>query len=583
MNPAKQAASNVLLKLLMKSFKGELTSIAVFSAIVNVLMLSPTVYMLQVMDRVMLSKSEVTLLALSLLVLGLYAVQAFSDLVRSRIAVGAGLKFDAMVSDGLFDATFSRQLASSGIAPAQAFEDLMMIRQWLTGQAVFGFFDLPWAPVYLVVMFLLHPVLGWLTLIFMLVLALLAWWGNIVTKPLTKKASEEELELNAFVHKRLKNAEIVAAHGMVGNLFESWWGRQKVHLANQFRAGEVEGRFSIGSKEVRTFMQSLALGCGAVLAIRGEISVATMIAASLLTARATSPIDQIVSGWKGLTNVSSAYNRLNLLLAEALRVKRGVIDIGSPTQITLSLKKVSANAAGRSVPILNELNIEFRPSSISVIMGPSGAGKSTLARVMAGVWPSVEGEVELNHCSIDAIEKGSLGRLVGFLPQEIELFSGTVRENISRLGDSEPDQVIRAARLARIHDMILQLPKGYDTQVGEMGLKLSGGQRQLLALARAFYELPRLVILDEPNANLDEAGESSLAAALIELRNRGSTIIVVSHRQPVLAVADRLVVLRSGSVVFDGPVPKDRRELELHLVTENSPKNPRPILSDHNV
>lgn len=567
-------SNSALFWLILKHFKKELVAVAFFSALVNVLMLTPTLYMLQVMDRVMLSQSEITLLVLSLVMIAFYSVQAFSEVVRSRIVIGVGLKFDSIVSNGLFQATFNRQLAAKKNNPHQSFEDLMMIRQWLTGQAVFSFFDLPWAPIYLFVMFLLHPVLGAVTILFMVILALFAWWTYIATRSLDDKAAEDGVELNTFIHDRLRHAEVIESHGVVGNLFERWWRRQKEHLINQDHAYVVGQRFTLTSKEIRSFMQSLAIGVGALLAINGEITVATMIAASLLIARATAPVDQIASGWRGFSTIKSAFIRLNHLLNEIDVSEEEKVDIGKLERISVYLEDVSAGVEGRSNPILNKINLTLLPGSISVLMGPAGAGKSTLARVIANVWPSVKGRICVNEFEASQIDRQSLGRSVGFLPQEVELFSGSVKENIARMGAADPEEIIKAAKLLQIHDMVLRLPMGYDTQIGESGGYLSGGQRQLLGLARALFETPKLIILDEPNSNLDEGGEKVLSEALLKMKESGATVVVVAHRPSLLNIADRVIILNGGSVVYDNPPPANRDDLKKYLINQSFPKYP---------
>lgn len=555
-----------MVKLLVRTFKRELLAIGFFSAIVNVLMLSPTLYMLQVMDRVMLSRSELTLAVLSAIVLFLYGLQAYSEIVRSRLIIGVGLKFDAMVSDRLFEGEFQRQLSQLGAPSNQSFEDLMLIRQWLTGQAVFAVFDLPWAPIYIGVMYLLHPLLGFLALFFMAILLLFAWWTNRVTRPLIDEAAKEGLELNAFVYSKLRNAEVIEAHGMVKTLFRQWWENQRNHLLSQDRAGKVESYFTISSKEIRGLMQSLALTAGAILAINGEISAASMIAASLLISRATSPIDQIVSGWNGFVNVRSAYSRLAVLFDEGTQRRRPNFSANCHDDATISLENVSAFAPAGTAPILENLNIKFSPGEIHLVLGPSGAGKSTLGRVLAGVWPNLKGTVYFNGVDFNQVDRSSIGQCIGYLPQEIELFSGSVAGNIARLGQPIPSEVIRAAKLTGVHELMLQLPRGYDTEIGELGGLLSGGQRQRLALTRALYGNPKLVILDEPNANLDEGGEIALVEALAGLKERGATIVVISHRISLLDIANRVLMLEAGKLVYDG----DARRISDRLRSEVS-------------
>ena len=548
----------------LSQFRREIAVITVFSAVINVLMLSPTLYMLQVFDRVMISRSEITLLVLTLLVVFFYAVQAFSEIIRSRLIIGSGLRLDAALSEPVFRATFADQLRHSGRAPAQGFADLMTIRQWLTGHVVFAFFDLPWAPVYLVVMFMLHPMLGWLTILFILILAAFAWWTSRATSDLSEAAQKEGEELATFIHTKLRNAEVIEAHGMAPNLQRRWWKRQGQTLVLQAHANDVEERFSVSSKELRALMQSLALGAGAWLAIQGEISMGAMIAANLLMARATSPIDQIVGGWNSFINVRHSFLRLETLLkADTVPLRRE----RSPAydRVAISLRKVVARAPGRKDPILKSVSVEFPAGLIYAVVGSSGAGKSTLGKVLTGIWPQTEGQVLVNGVDIRALDRDELGPHLGYLPQDVELFAGSAGENIARMQTPDSDKVIEAAQLAGTHDMILRMPKGYDSPIGEGGAALSGGQRQRLALARAIYGDPRLIVLDEPNANLDEAGEEALVRALQAMKARGATIFLITHRPGVVDIADRIVLMADGHIAAYGDAATVREEMAARL------------------
>jgi len=531
-------------------FKRELWAIGIFSAVVNLLMLSPTLYMLQVLDRVMSSRSEITLLVLSVIVVFLFAVQGLCEMVRTRLIIGSGVRLDALLSGPVFRATFTDQLRRSGRAPVQAFSDMMVVRQWLTGQAVFAFFDLPWSPIYLAAMFMLHPMLGWLTIVFMVVLALFAWWTTVATRDPNEAAEDEERELNVFIHTKLRNAEAIEAHGMVPNLLKRWWQRQVVTLSLQAKAHGVDEAFVVSGKEIRVLMQSLALGAGALLVIDGELSIGAMVAATLLMARATSPIDQIVGGWRGFLNVRKSLGRIETLLA--LDTEQGTDAPSQPTQVAISLRNVVATAPGRSEPILKGLNADFPAGQIYAVLGNSGAGKSTLGKVLLGIWPQRSGDVLINGQPVESLDRDLLGPMIGYLPQEVELFGGTVAENIARMGEPQSASVIEAANLTGTHGLILQMRNGYDTPIGEAGGYLSGGQRQRIALARAVYQTPRLLVLDEPNANLDEAGEDALANALTEMKKRGSTIFLITHRPAVIRVADRIVVMSNGRIDMYG-------------------------------
>jgi ATP-binding cassette subfamily C exporter for protease/lipase len=544
---------------LLGQFKTEVWTIGIFSAVINVLMLSPTLYMLQLFDRVMVSRSELTLLVLTSFVIFFYTVKLFSEWIRSNLMIGAGLRLDALLSGQMFRAIFADQLNGGRLPPAQAFSDAARIRHWLTGASAFAFFDLPWAPIYLAVMFMLHPWLGWLTVFFMVVLALFAWWATVATQSASDAAEDEERELNEFIHTKLRNAEVIEAHGMLPNFLKRWWFRHVDTLAVQSEAQSSEQRFAITTKEIRTLLQALALAAGALLAINGEISFGAMIAASLLMGRATSPIDQIVGGWRSFLSVRNSFRRLQALLGQ--EVRKDIVCIDLPENFSIKLNRVVATAKGRDLPILNDITANFDPGNIYAILGSSGTGKSTLARVVLGIWPDLHGDVLFGDHDIRSLDRELVGPFVGYIPQNIELFEGTVAENIARMGVPDSERVTEAARITGTHDLILRLPKGYETRIGEGGAKLSGGQRQRVALARAFYGIPRLIVLDEPNSNLDDAGEAALSKAILYAKKRGSTIILITHRPSITRIADRIMVMSRGQIDLFGDAETVRETL----------------------
>ncbi len=547
----------------VRHFAPELWTLGIFTAAINLLMLSPTLYMLQVFDRVMLSRSELTLLFLTLIVLFFYGVQAFAEWYRSRLAVAVGLRLDSALSTPLFRATFQDQLLRSGRSPIQGFADLAVVRQWLSGQGVFAFFDLPWALLYLAVMFTLHPYLGWLTVLFMLILAALAWWTGHATSRFDDESQDEERELNTFIHTKLRNAEVIEAHGMVPSFLKRWWHRQHSLFQAQAVAHDINERFNASSKGIRFLMQSLALGAGALLAMEGEITYGAMIAASLLMGRATAPIDQIVGGWRNFMNVRKCFSRIErLLVSNPEPVPRPGAKASALQSASLSVRNLSICLPGRTTPILNAISADFEPGKVYLIMGNSGAGKSTFGKALLGILKPSDGVVTLNGVPVHEWDRADLGSQIGYLPQEIELFAGTAGENIARMEEPDPDEIIAAGQLTGTHDLILRLPKGYDSPIGEGGSQLSGGQRQRLALARAVYRSPKLIVLDEPNANLDETGERAMAAAVHQLRKRGSTIFLISHRPTAMALADRVVIMSKGRIDLFGDREEVRRQLK---------------------
>ncbi|MCK6409331.1 type I secretion system permease/ATPase [Thauera sp.] len=532
------------------AFRREFLIVGIFSMVANVLMLAPTLYMLQIYDRVLVSRSELTLLVVSLITLFFFAVMAFAEWSRSRLLVRAGVRLDAVLSTRVFNASFEANLSQSGAPAQRAFNDLTEVRQFLTGNGIFTFFDAPWAPIYIGVLFFLHPFLGWTSIGFALVQAALAWFGHRRTIVPSEQASKAALDVNLYLQGKLRNAEVVESMGMLSGLRERWAGRHAEYMERQGAAQGLTHRIGAISKWVRYCQQSLALAAGALLVIEGELTAGGMIAANVLMSRALAPIDQMVNTWRSFISARTAFLRLETLLQA--HPERDPALSRVPPSGEMELRDVVASAPGRAEPILHGVSLHARPGSVTVVLGPSGSGKSTLARVLMGIWPDVSGEVLLDGHPLDGWSRAELGPHVGYLPQDIELFDGTIAENIARFAEVESDKVIAAARSAGLHDMILRFPKGYDTPMGEAGSLLSGGQRQRVGLARAIYGDPALIVLDEPNANLDDVGEAALMRAVRELRDKGRTVFLITHRPGAIAVADQLLVLRDGRVLCQG-------------------------------
>ena len=533
------------------SFRREFLVVGVFSMVVNLLMLTPTVYMLQVFDRVMASQSHMTLLMVSLLALFFFAVMAFSEWVRSILLVRTGVRLDQALSDRVFKASFHSYLNPSETAPAKAFTDLTVLRQFMTGNGVFAFFDLPWIPIYLGVLFLLHPWLGVLAIFFALIQAGIALLGHRLTKDAQSIAGKSQSEALNFLQSKLRNVEVLSAMGMLGSLYRRWLVKQHKAMLLSGDSQQRSGMVAAVSKFVRYAQQSLSLGAGAWLVVHGEISPGAMIATNVMMTRALAPIDLMVATWPGFLSTKEAYGRLRELLNfEYAGRDKTMVDapLGN-----LVLDGVTVRVAGRDVPLLDGVSFSALPGTVTVVLGPSGSGKSTLARAMLGILPQMDGRVLLDDQPIGQWTRESLGAHLGYLPQDIELFDGTIAENIARIGQVDSAKVIEAAQAAGLHQMILRFPKGYDTRVGAAGSFLSGGQRQRIGLARALYGNPMLLVLDEPNANLDDEGESALLKAVQLLKDQGRTVLLISHRPGVIKVADRLVILESGRLVASGP------------------------------
>ena len=533
------------------TFRNEFLIVGLFSMLANVLMLSPTLYMLQVYDRVIASQSELTLLAMSLLTLALFGVMAFAEWLRSRVLVRAGVRLDERLGTQVFNASFESHLSQSGSSPARAFGDLIQVRQFLTGNGIFAFFDAPWAPIYMAVLFMLHPWLGVLGLLFAAIQVLLAWVGHRHTLAPSEAAVAANSDAGNFLQSKLRNAEVIESMGMLGNLRQHWAQRHADALTQGTAAQALTQRVVAWSKFIRYSQQSLALGAGALLVIDGQLSPGGMIAANVLMNRALGPIDMIVSGWRGFIGAAAAFGRLEKLLLGFPQRDPALTRVAPTGQ--LEVRDVVASAAGRSTPILKNISLSLAAGTVLVVLGPSGSGKSTLARVLMGIWPELTGEVVLDGLPLSSWDRSEIGPHLGYLPQDIELFEGTLAENIARFGKVDSAMVIEAARCAGLHDMILRFPKGYDTPIGEAGALLSGGQRQRIGLARAIYGNPALIVLDEPNANLDEAGEAALVQTVQTMKAKGRTVVLITHRPGILAVADRVLLLIDGRVQAEGP------------------------------
>lgn len=539
------------LSRILWEFRYEFVVAGVFSMVANLLMLTPTIYMLQVYDRVMLSQNMGTLMAVSLITLFFFGVLTFAEWSRSKLLVSSGVRMDELLSKRLFHASYDAYLNPAVKNPSRAFNDLTEVRQFLTGNGIFAFFDAPWAPIYIAVLFMLHPWLGVMAIGFAAVQASLAWWGSNASKPAQAVASKSQQDAGSYLQSKFRNAEVIESMGMLSHLYRRWAEQNTCAMGHALNAQEVSGRVVAWSKFIRYTQQSLALGGGALLVIQGELSPGAMIAANVLMTRALAPIDLMVGTWPGFLSAKEAFVRLrNLLEAHPLRVKN---ELSIVPKGDVVLKDVVASAPGRKEPILKGISALMPAGTVTVVLGASGSGKSTLARVLLGIWPHEKGDVLLDGEPILKWDRMGLGPHIGYLPQDIELFDGTIAENIARAGQVVSEKVIAAAEASGLHQMILRFPKGYDTPMGEAGSLLSGGQRQRIGLARALYGEPALVVLDEPNANLDDEGEAALVRAVQVMKSKGKTVVLISHRPGIVGVADRLLILHQGTVQASGP------------------------------
>ncbi len=522
-----------------------------FSAAINFLMLTPIIYMLQVYDRVVASGSLSTLAMLSIMMVGLLLASGGFEWVRSVILIRASNQIEAKLRRRVSEATFKRSIMTGGRNNStQSISDLISLRQFLTGNGLFAFFDTPWFPIYVGVMYLFHPWFGLAGIIAGLIMLTFTLSTEILTSKELKEANKESSIFTNQVQGSLRNSEVIDAMGMGPNLQARLNQHADKALYLQGQASFKGGALLSLSKSVRMILQSFVLGLGAFLALRQEISPGMMIAGSLLLGRALAPIDMLTGSWKGFTVARAQYNRLSELL-EQIPAEHETMSLPAPTG-RLEAEQIVVSAPGSKNQILRGVSFDLSAGEALGIVGPSGAGKSTLARTLLGIWAPSHGTVRLDGADVSSWDRKELGPHIGYLPQDIELFDGSIAENICRFGPTNAESIVSAATLAGVHELILTLPEGYDTVMSAGGGTLSGGQRQRIGLARAVYNAPRLIVLDEPNSNLDDVGEKELVAAISRIKNQGSTIIVISHRTPLLHAMDKMLVLKEGLVAALG-------------------------------
>ncbi len=566
-----------------QAFRTEILWVAIFSLIANLLTLAPTLYMLQVFDRVMQSQNEFTLIALTLILIAFLSVMAFAEFIRSRLLVRAGMRFDEMISPRLFIAGFDAQLAQPDARGMQVFSELTRLRQFVTGAGVIAMFDLPWSMIYVGVLFIMHPLLGWAALAFTLFLGIVAWFNHHVSTECIDAATERETAAHSWLAGKLRNAEVVEALGMLGNFRRQWRERHRQLVQAQSLAQQRQTSTASLAKFIQYVQQSLILSIGAWLVIRGELGIGAMIASNLLMGNALRPIASLVKTWKEFVHARHAAQQVNHLLAT--HETSSANHVADTIEGKISLHQLSAfrpaGSGQQREPILNALDIEFNAGEVIAIVGPSGAGKSTLLRCLLGIWPDTEGSVKLDGIDIHQWSREALGQRIGYLPQDIELFDGTIAENICRFQIKDraldADAIVEAAKRADIHPMILRLPQGYDTPIGVAGQLLSAGQRQRLALARALYGTPDIVVLDEPNANLDDAGELALGNAIRSLRAMGKTVFMVLHQRSLLALADRVLAVAEGRITTYGKIELQPAAPSEHSAPAEAPPEAPPL------
>ncbi len=515
-----------------------------FSLAINVLLLVPPLYMLQVFDRVLASRSGETLAMLTIAAVVALFVMALLDMLRARLLAAAGAALDRGLGPRVLDGLLAQTAKLSGAGYLNGLRDVNTLRSFLGGAGLITLFDAPWLPFFLFVIFLFHPMLGVVALAGAIAMVLLAFLNERLTRRPLERAQGDARRAARFIDANVRNAEVVSALGMLPAVTRRWSRLNDAALGEQARALRLGGFFSGATKFTRQFIQLAMLAVGAYLVVAQDVTAGVMIAATILLGRALAPVETLVAGWRGMVEARSAWRRLAELLEDS-----ALVEPGTELPVPKGLLEVERAVFGfKEKPILRGVSCRLEPGEALGLIGPSASGKSTLARLIVGIWKPLAGAVRLDGAEVAAWPRERLGPHLGYLPQDVELFGGTVAENIARLGEPDDAQVVRAAQRAHVHELILRLPKGYDTEIGEAGQALSPGQRQRIALARALYGNPRLVVLDEPNANLDHEGEEALVRTLQVLKADGVTVVIVAHRPSLLRGVDKMLVLREGLV-----------------------------------
>ncbi|MBC9071574.1 type I secretion system permease/ATPase [Thauera sp. CAU 1555] len=533
----------------LSAYRRVFAAVAGFSLTINLLLLAPALYMLQTYDRVLTSRNEGTLIVLTALLFGLLALEAALEWTRSQVMSRTAAALELGLDRRVFDAGFDI-VAKGGHSLGQALSDLVQLRQFLIGKGLIAFFDAPWLPVFLIVIALLNPWLGLFGVLATLLLVSMAWINERATASLTVTAQQMSASANRWADASARNAEVVSALGMLPNLRDNWLQQHRAALALAASAGERNASLGGGVRFARLFLQSAILGLGAYLVLRDQLTPGGMIAASILLGRALAPLDLAIANWRSFVGARQAYLRVHELLGTQ-PLPQPSVTLPRPNGL-VQVEQLFVAAPGQNVPILKGVGFEVQPGQIMAIVGPSASGKSTLARALVGVWPPAGGAVRLDGAELGGWRREDLGPHIGYLPQDVELFEGTVAENIARFGELDSARVIQAAQRAGVHELILRLSDGYETKLGWDGqgsAVLSAGQRQRIALARALYGDPVLIVLDEPNANLDEAGDAALVRALKDLRSQGRTVFVVTHRTHLLGETDGVIFMHEGRVL----------------------------------
>lgn len=560
------------MKRLFKRFHPFFLYAGLISFCINVLLLVPSLYMLQVFDRVITSRSNETLVMLTLAAAAALLMMAVLDALRARLLSAAGVAMDAMLGPRVLEGLLTDAARLGGTEHINGLRDVATLRGFFTGSGIFALFDAPWLPFYVLITFLFHPLLGAIALAGAVVLVALVFLNEKLSHEGLEQLQAGSRKSTRYIDASLRNAEVISALGMLPALTRRWITLNAEMEKHQLESSRLAAHMTGLTKFMRQFVQTIMLCAGAYLVIDQNVSGGVMMAATIILGRALAPVEMLISGWRGLVDARGAWGRLDRVLQQRKDREHNTALPKPSGQI--SAERLVFAAPGAEKAIIKGVSFDLKAGESMGLIGPSASGKSTLVRLMLGIWPPHSGIVRLDGGDIASWPRSRLGRYIGYLPQDVELFSGTVAENIARLGEPEPQAIIAAAQRANAHEMILRLPQGYDTQIGEGGAALSGGQRQRIGLARALYGKPRIVVLDEPNANLDGEGEAALAQAMAGVRQAGITLIVVSHRPSLLAGVDKLLVLREGSVEMFGPRTEVLSRLTRGAVPPPTPMHP---------